>query len=472
MPSRSSSLMRLLLGPVLLTGLPAWAAQMPAAEPSEAAPVLSPDAAYDQAMSTIDIVRRSQGNWSEIEKNALNVAVQQAKEACIARASETYTGAELVSYARLCALGRQWSNADAAARSYITADIATKPRLTEAYSYAIQAELSLNREKDAVTACMEMLRTVPYSPLADDVSTSAFRYLQFAYTGDALRVLATRQPILLGLLRASQSGAAPSHDAAAPAAASIPIHTIYQHALDFAALEQYFGEPEAAAAILTEIERAMPSSLAPDDAILIAAARHQYSLLGTRFPELPGAVSLISAPATSIRQPQFGHPTVFFLFPPWCAQCIRQAQDMVQALVRTAMVRGPGNEVNMYALLADTPPENMRAAKSAPEASSSHTPRTHQPAKAATRHDEAAESSAAPKSAIEQLWKTPTLVVAPETITKFNASDFPFLIATDAKGIIRLMVPGAPENALLQDGPVDQITEAIATRWPADSAPH
>jgi hypothetical protein len=377
-----------------------------------------------------------------------------------------FTGSDLVSYARLCALGKDWPKEEAASRSYITANGATKPQLTEAYSFAIQAELSLDHEKDAVRDCIEMLRSVPYSQLADDASSATIRYLQFAYTADALRIHANRQPLLLGLLQAARSHAAKSPGPAASGTAAIPIHTIYRHALDFPALEQFDGEPEVAAAILREIDRVTPSSLAPDDAVLIAAARHQYSLLGTRFPELPGAVSLISAPATTNRQPQFGHPTVFFLFPPWCAQCIRQAQQIVPTLVRTALLRGPGNQVNIYALLADNPPGNIPPAKSPPE---NRAHKTSPPPKHATNRDGDPGDPAPPKSAIELLWKTPTLVVAPSTIAQFNASDFPFMIATDAKGIIRLMVPGASDNALIQDGPVDQITQSIATKWGSDS---
>ena len=265
--------------------------------------------------------------------------------------------------------------------------------------------------------------------------------------------------------RHGSRGSAPSQGGLS-ATASIPLHTLYQHALDYAALEQYFDEPIAARSLVADIDRVTPSSPPADEAILMAAARRQYSLLGTHFPELPGAVSLLSAPQISLRQPGFGHPTVFFLFPPWCAQCIRQAQEMVEALVRTAMLRGPGNQVIVWALLADHASAPNEAGKPSAKLLPGSAGPTSASGKQTVKHEsEAAGKPAPPKSAVEQLWKTPTLVVAPGTIAEFNASDFPFLIATDDKGIIRLMVPGASDNALAQDGPVDQITKSIAERW-------
>lgn len=226
MPKLRLSWMRLLGGVVLPAYLRISAAQT-ATAPAAQAPLLSPEAAYEQAISPIDIVHRSQANWSEIEIATLGVAVGQAKDACLARAGETYSGSDLVSYARLCALGKQWSNALAASRSYITAEGDTKPQLTEAYSFEIQSELSLDQESDAVKACGDMLRSVAYGPLADDISSATIRYLEFAYTGDALRILGTRQRILLALLQAWQPGECaiagrPFGDGLDPAPHSLP----------------------------------------------------------------------------------------------------------------------------------------------------------------------------------------------------------------------------------------------------------
>jgi hypothetical protein len=87
----------------------------------------------------------------------------------------------------------------------------------------------------------------------------------------------------------------------------------------------------------------------------------------------------------------------------------------------------------------------------------------------AAAHSDTDSDKAAPKSAIDQLRKTPTLVVAPSTLADFDASDFPFLVATDCDGLIRLIVSPAPDNALAQDGPVDQLTDTILQHWPPPS---
>jgi hypothetical protein len=112
----------------------------------------------------------------------------------------------------------------------------------------------------------------------------------------------------------------------------------------------------------------------------------------------------------------------------------------------------------IYALLAD----KAAAAKLPPKAQSAGP-------SASKTSTHAAESSPKPESAPspeDLLRKTPTLVVAPSTLTDFNASDFPFLIATDHNGIIRLIVPAAPQNALVQGGPIEQLTDTILTNWP------
>ena len=48
---------------------------------------------------------------------------------------------------------------------------------------------------------------------------------------------------------------------------------------------------------------------------------------------------------------------------------------------------------------------------------------------------------------------------------QFAATDFPLLIATDSKGIVRFIQP-APEDALDSGGFLDQVTAHIAAQWP------
>jgi hypothetical protein len=426
----------------------------PPAEPSTP-PLLSPQAAYGQANLPLDITRRDQGNWSDIELNALDIAVAQAKDACLVRVSQTYTGSDLVGYARLCAFGKQWHATYTAARAYIdNSQDLVKPLLPDAYALAVQADLNLGNEQEALAACIAMLHAVPYSELVDEVTTATVRYMEFAYTFDAATLMAERQPLLLKLLKASQTTSA---------ASSIPVHVLFEHALDFAAIELYDKQPSMAGVLVADLNRSLPANLPPDEAILIAADRRQYALIGTHFPDLPGAVSLADHATLLPAQPRLGAAaTVFLLFPPWCVQCIRQAAQLDPDL--------PGS-VHIYALLADTPPETPPPATK---------PTTHTPS-AAARHATPQSVAKLPvplpsvsitlgreqqPSAVDQLRGKPTLVVAPSTLADFNAGDFPFLIATDHDGVIRLMVPAAPYNALKRDGPIDQIVSFIAARWP------
>jgi len=427
---------RALLG-CLLVGVRFAAGQT--AGQTVAPPLLSPQAAYDRATAPVEIIHRSVENWSDVERSALEEAVLEASVACVARRGETYAGDDLIVYAKLCALGKEWDVVYTAATTYIDSKDTEKPQVVTAYGYEIQADLNMKREKEAVATAIEMLRAVPYGPLTDEVMATTVRYLQFAYTRDALSVMAVRQPILLKML----SEPTPS----------VPLHTLFEHALDFPALEQYDNELNVAEILHGDVERAVPAELPKDEAILIAAMRRRYALLGTHFPALAGAVTLMSATETPKKQPSYGSATVFFLFPPWCAQCVRQAQQIVGALVRTAVLKGPDYKAaSIYALLADdaeiAPPAKPAVVRSGARA-------------------KAVEKPEQPKTVAEQLRKTPTLVVSSKVLEDFDATDYPFLIATDRDGIIRMMMPAAPDNSLVQGGIVDQIASTIIVRWPA-----
>ena len=169
---------------------------------TQLSPLLSPQAAYDTASLPLDITRRDSANWSDIELAALDVSVAQAKDACIARESEKYAGADLIGYARLCALGKQWAITYLAATTYINSD-GPHPLLAEAYAYEVQADLNMGDEKAGQGACIAMLRSVPYTSLTDDVTTTTIRFLQFAYLPDALDLAFQREPYILNLIRAS-----------------------------------------------------------------------------------------------------------------------------------------------------------------------------------------------------------------------------------------------------------------------------
>ena len=436
--------MRGKLSTFLLITSTALAAQTPPTPPT-----LSPEAAYNQAVTPVEITHRSISNWSDVEIAALGTAVIQAKQACLDRAALTFTGEDLISYAKLCAFGQQWPVTLTAATTYIKSADPEKPQLAQAYAYQIQANLNLKDEKAALGHSLDMLRAIPYTPLTDEVITASINYLQIAFPYDALVLQNIRQPILLRLLRASQTQTPPAPGTPVP----VPPHTLFEHALVDAALQQYINQPQAAASVVTNLDAATPTTLPPDEAIPIATARRQYALLGTHLPAVSVSAALATPTAAARINPDFGSSTILILFPPWCAQCIRMSKAIAPTLVRLHE-----SNVHIYGLLADNPPPPT----------SKPTPSTHNRRPAQTQQETLTTlDKPDPPSAADQLRGTPSLVVAPSTLTDFAAADFPFLIATDHDGIIRLLLPAVPDNAFVFGGAIDQITTQITTEWPA-----
>ncbi len=438
--------------------------------PVQTAPLTSPEAAYDQAIAPVEITHRAISNWSDTETASLAVAVGQAKDACVARANTTYTGEDLLGYARLCALGQQWPAVVAAATTYLDPKNQTnlpdpaRSRKPQAHAYLVEGALHMNDEKTALARALDMLGAVPYTTLTDAVVGEALRYMQLAYTADALVLAGVRQSTILKLLQppvgeptsatkvvASDGNRASTATADRTGAVSatadvVPVHVLYADGLQFAALEQYDGQMDAAKATVTELGTALPATLPVDETAPMAEARRQYEMLGKRLPEIAAAASLFSPTETPRINRRFGTATVLLLFPPWCAQCVRTAKDMLPAMFR---LNSEGAEVHVYGLLADDPPPVAAA-----------------PAAGRRGKPEAAEAVAGPKTAAEMLRGTPTLVVSPGVVGQFGAEDFPFVIATDHDGVIRLLLAGAPENAMAAGSTVDQIASHVAKVWP------
>ena len=388
-------------------------------------------------MRPLEITRRAIANWSDAEVNALAIAIKQATEACSARTPEQFSGDDLIAYARLCSLGQQWPTVGAAATRYIASTDPVKPRLTQAYAYQINATLHTGDPKAILASSLAMLHSVPYSNLTDETLHDALNYLQLAYTLDAFSLYLEREPLLLSALRASQQ----TSPAASPDA--VPIHTLYADGVAFAALEQFRGEPRGATGILSDLDAALPPTLQPDDSIAIAETRRQYALLGTHLPNITVSKSFYSQGDTPRINNHYGSATVLFLFPDWCAQCVRMAQQFAPTLFRISE-----KEVHLYGLLAQDVPVSA--------------PVTTKP-KPATKPSSAEPEP--PKTPAELLRGSPTLIVPLQTLNQFAATDYPLVIATDSHGIIRFIQP-ATDTALVPGGFLDQITDHIALQWP------
>jgi hypothetical protein len=451
---------------------------------SSAAEQLSPQAAYDQAVRPLDIVRRAAQNWSDVELAALDVAQGQAKVACHARTASQFTGEDLLAYARLCAFAQEWQPVQQAATMYLVAYNAAAPAdkltgfpgLSMAFDYVVQASLHLKNSTNAFGTAYTMLHTVPYDDLASDAVNSTVRYVQLIHTDQALALLKERQPLLLALLRARAAAvpAAPGAAVSAPSAPSpatrppMSIHDLYADAIQLPMMQQFADKPDEATAALAELDAALPASLSPDDAILTAASRRQYKLLGSHLPKIAASAWLLDPAFTVPRDlnTKFGVATIFLLFPDWCAQCVSMGPQF-----KPAALRFNGSAAYFYVMLAQSdakPPTQAPAPKIAPKPSPARGSRPSSPtdAKPETPHVEV-QLAVRPVPA-QLLMGTPTLIVPPETLDTFVATDFPMLIATDHQGIVRY-IQTAPDNALLPGGLAEQIVDRISEQWPAAS---
>jgi hypothetical protein len=452
--------------------VPLAASQPPAAPPLSAPPQLSPQAAYDEAVRPLDIVRRAAQNWSDSELAALAVAEDLAKASCLARTPDQFTGEGLLAYARLCAFAQQWQQVKRAGTNYLVAQSAAKPEdkltgfpnLSLAFDYVIQASLHLNDPVNAFGTAQTMLRTVPYDDLASDAINATVRYVQLIHTDQAIILLLQRQPLILAQLKAH---AAPTTVQTQSAHPPLTIHDLYADAIALPAMQQFANDSKAAAASYALLEAALPATLSPDDAILTAALRRQYLLLGSPLPEIPASAWLLD-PAFALPpdlNTKFGAGSIFLLFPDWCAQCVTFGQNFTPAATRLNK-----NGVYFYALLSQAdlkPPVPKEAPKLPLKPSPSSAAKTGKPATAAkpeTPHVDIQVSVKPIPAAI--LMGSPTLIVPPNIIDTFVATDFPLIIATDHDGIVRYIRP-APDNALVKDGLIDQIADRILEQWPA-----
>jgi hypothetical protein len=457
---------------VCSAGLSAQVAALPSPPPAITPPQLSPKAAYDQAMHPLEQTRHSISNWSDSEVAAMMVSIGNATRECAARDVTTFAGEDLIDVARLCALGQNWPAVIQAANLYIKAPASIapgKPKLTQAYAALVDAQLRAKDGPGAVASAKAMLAAVPYDAVAADAVDEVLDYTRFLDTGDAVAVAALRQPALLQRLGSMQQAAnastVPAPGVAAPGvatpgvaapatatAATTPAqtaHDLYADGIAYAALQQLAGYPAADVATTVDLlEAALPQALAPDEAILIAVLRKRYALLGKPLPEI-SATQFLGTAGTEPQLPMGHAVNALLLFPDWCAQCIRMG-----AKLPVGKFVVDGHDAYLYALLAPTQPQ---------------TPKPSSPPLA-----NAAPAPFNPADATNRMRGTPTLVVPKRLLDQFAATDVPYLILTDAAGIVRVLQP-VSDDAILPGDTIDSAIARVAAQWPAaksaDAAP-
>jgi hypothetical protein len=453
----------------------------PAAQPPAQPPAaqLSPQAAFDQSTRALEIIRRSPQNWSDVELAALKAAREQARIACIARNPDQLAGADLLALAHLCAFAQQWAVVGQAAGVYIgsvmppasdlQAAAKQDPRvfrdLSTAFDYRIQSALNTEDPDVAFMAAKTMLRTVPYDEFVSEATGSTARYLHFIRPDDALELLRQRQPLVLDRIKASSPPAPSVPVSSVPvssvpvSAASVPLPRLYADALALAALEQFTNHAQDAAAVVAELEAALPATLSSESAMLIAEQRRQYQLLGARLPTLDvmGSLATPGAPPPDGINTRFTAATVFLLFPDWCNQCIAMAfnstkkakdlLDLYHARLYPLMAQAAAPDKPATAALKDVPlPKTAHGA-------------------AASAHLHVDQQLLVTSTPDARLAGTPTLVVTQDTLTSLAATDVPLLIAIDHTGVIRWLET-APDDVLAAGGDIDQIVQHILAVWP------
>jgi hypothetical protein len=388
-------------------------------------------------MQPLATTRAQVSNWSDAEIAALKVTIGRAADACTARHPADFDGDPLIDLAKLCALGQSWPAVVEAATRYITASAPAKPLLTDAYAAQIDANLHLKNEPAALAGARAMLAAVPYSALSAEAIDEALTYMQFAHTADALALASVRQPLLLASLNAAADAPSTATPAASPASSSPQtIHELYTDGLILAALEQLAGRIPAASLTVNALDGALPSTLEPDDALPIAAARRRYALLGRPIPDLqPTSYLRPNEPLPEL--PARNAITALLLFPDWCAQCVRMGQAFPETVFTVA-----GHEAYIYGLLAETVP----------------------PAKAMrTGTFDPADSSLF-------LAGTPTLVLPASVLDRVAVDAVPFLLLTDATGTVRVAQSIDP-SAIQPGNTIDTAIACVGGYWPLRSTP-
>jgi hypothetical protein len=410
---------------------------MPVEAPPDAATKLSPGASYREAIRPLEITHRSIANWSDIEQASLAIAVKQSSVACAKYRATDYTGDSLIDLSRLCATGLAWPMVIGATARYLNEKVSPKSYTAEAYAAKINAELEMHDQPSALRDGNAMLGAVPYDGVVADASNELINYLELLYTNDAVAFATRREVIIRTLLETSAF--ASSLPAQTTAVRSTPtLIDLYRQGLVLARLQQLVGHPDAASETIATLDKALPSNLPGDDSAAIQAIRGQYAQLGQ---PLGTIVSLGPPSVRNHRLPTNDGIVVLLLFPDWCAQGIRLAQEIPKGEFSVENYRA-----SMYALLVKTVPAEQV----------SHTIDNKAPKE---------KGSFDPAIDDEYLKGTPTFTVSPALLQRFYAVDVPLLIITDNQGVIRL-IDVADENILQPGNTVDSAVALIGKQWP------
>ncbi len=382
------------------------------AEPAE-----TPGEIYKEAMHPLEVVRSSLDNWSDAELGALTVGIHKAHDACEAAKPADYAGDDVYDLARLCALGQDWSNANAAALAYIASKQETHQ--AQAYALSVNALVHMNAMDLALETTVEMLGRSPY----DAEVAYAVRYmkdaLEQASNPAALKLAGEEHAAIVEALKKGAPLKAVSGDAV------MSVGALYESAMELAFWQRYAGDDAAAAATVADVDEALPqtSTVKSEDAARIAGVRTRYGLLGARLPEVKVLRALESPAAKAVIDLNFASATVLVLFPDWCGGC----RKMMKTLTEFAKMNKE-TPIHAYGLVfAD---------------------------------DSVIPVQAAHEEILKELRGTATLVVPDTAAQMLGATEFPLGIVIDGTGRIRF-IGAVPGDAFNGGGYVEKVIERM-----------
>ena len=389
----------------------------PDAPKAAVTPVESPGEIYKAAMHPLDIVRSSLDNWSDAELGALTVGIHKAHDACEAGKPTDYAGEDLYDLARLCALGQDWSNANAAALAYI----ASKQELHQAQAYAlsVNALVHMNAIDLALETTREMLGRSPY----DAEVAYAVRYmkdeLEQASNPAALKLASEEHAAIMEALKKDAPLRAVNGDAA------MSLGALYDSAMELAFWQRYAGDDSGAMATVADVDGALPQAapVKSEDAARIAAVRTRYGLLGARLPEVKVLRALESPAAKAVIDKHFASATVLVLFPDWCGGC----RKMMKTLTEFAKVNKE-TPIHAYGLVFED--------------------------------DSVIPVQAAHEEILKGMRGTATLVVPDTTAQMLGATDYPLGVVLDRTGRIRF-IGALAGDAFNGGGYVEKVIERM-----------
>jgi thiol-disulfide isomerase/thioredoxin len=377
-----------------------------------------PGAIYRDAMRPLDSVRSSLDNWSEAELGSLAVGIHRAQVACAQAKPEDYTGDDLYDFAHLCSFGQVWPAADDAATSYIASG--ADAYRAQAYALKISALVHLNDADGAVKTSEEMLGKLPY----DAEVAYAMHYLEDdldkAWNLLVVKLESEEHPKLVAAL---QQG---TDLKAAHSPATLSMGALFEAGMRLACLQRYSGDEAAAELTSSELKQALgTATLTPGDQASIAAALTRFDMLDQPIPSFSAKHAVTPGGAVSSIRSGFGKGTVFVLFPDWCVQCRKMMKSLGAFAAANAAV-----PVYAYGLIFhEGPVESTKTA------------------------------------AVKQLDETrgtPTALVDAAVAAQWGATDFPYAVVTDGRGVVQF-AGTVPTDAFKGDGYIQRVIERMFT---------